>query len=317
MTWEEMNIGMHVLSSILILAMLYSLFVLPLVVLFNYLCIRFSLEQKVVLMITLVPAGIMLAGSFGFLGVIAALLSLGFSSFLGWKFRWSYQKLFLVNFGLIFILTSITVLNMGLVYYTQNIGIEDLIKNFEKTIQNQNFDIKKLGISSATDLANFKDMLRKSFELMALLGPFLTALFSLVMSLILSIFLQYFWRKYQGIIRKNNFANVFLPEKFILIMIAGFACVLLGQLFPNHLVKFIGWNLVFIMVFVYFFQGLSLFYYYGKKWKLDNWLIPAILFLILFFSLNIIFPMIIMLAILGTLDFWKDFRKLNQLEREA
>lgn len=313
MVIEGLFRGIQISSSVILLGLFFSLISLLFVLPLNYLFTRFSFDKRTVIIVTAVPIGIIIVGSFGFLSIPGMILGLILSVYLGWVFRWSFQRLLVINFLLIFALGALGVISVHLVYSFQNLGFDDILKDFDKFIETGVVSLDQLGIKSDEELRIFKRDIKKSMVMSKLMAPFLLVIFSLVTSLFVTWSVQFFWLRYQGaVIKKRDFTNIYLPEKMILILISGLALVLLDHFQPSYGIKFSGWNLVLIMSVAYGLQGFSLVYFYFKRWQKEN-LIPIIMIgAFLIFGVYWLLPLMLIFTVMGTLDFWGDFRKLEK-----
>ncbi|MBI2980788.1 MAG: DUF2232 domain-containing protein [Deltaproteobacteria bacterium] len=84
---------------------------------------------------------------------------------------------------------------------------------------------------------------------------------------------------------------------------------LLGQFFPAlDPFSWITLNLLIVVGTLYFFQGLSIFLFFLKKW-----LTPFMRMAVLFLMMTFLQPLALFLVLVGLFDFWFDFRKLKKM----
>ncbi len=94
-------------------------------------------------------------------------------------------------------------------------------------------------------------------------------------------------------------------DKTVWLIISAAGCVLI----PLEFVKYLGLNILIIMLFIYLMQGLSIINYFFDRKQIS--------FLFRFLGYFLIFVqqiMLILVIALGLIDVWADFRKLRQMK---
>lgn len=124
----------------------------------------------------------------------------------------------------------------------------------------------------------------------------------------------------KSIKKKPLFINIFYiktPEHYIWIFLLSCFLVFISFYSKNQLFKIIAINFAFISAFIYIIEGGLIFLYKFFSLKI-NFIIK---FIILFVLLNLSFYyfkyVIVLFCALGILDYWLDFRKINQLNNKS
>ncbi|MBW2636173.1 MAG: DUF2232 domain-containing protein [Deltaproteobacteria bacterium] len=81
---------------------------------------------------------------------------------------------------------------------------------------------------------------------------------------------------------------------------------------PVKAVKIIGLNILIVLIFIYMLQGLSIVSFYFKK-KNMPWFIRGFGYFLIFAQQILLFLVIV----LGLIDVWVDFRKLEKVEPDT
>ncbi len=115
-------------------------------------------------------------------------------------------------------------------------------------------------------------------------------------------------------VKTESFGKVVLPFVWIWLFIVNLALLMLNAYTLGRFeLEAILTNFLIIFAAAFFFQGLAVLHYYLKRFALDTWiLVLGYLSLLLVFQ-----PFALVLSLIGILDAWFDFRKLNVLLPKA
>lgn len=277
------------------------------VLLLNYILARFSADARFVFIIAIAVIAVLMFLSGGMAGFDALFVALTASVYIGWKFRWSYERLFLVNFLIVFLLSTSS---LWMYHLRFELSVDSILQSVQKAVDMKQIDPELFGLSGgATGMRELEIGIRKIWSLVQILYPFLIFLFSTIVALFITPIFHFFWRKYQGAVhQKGDFQLFFLPDKLILLYLVSFLFIALDLNSTNDWSKFLGWNLLLISLLIYFFQGMAVWYFFSIQWKFNKYFS---IFIVLAILLLGVVPLITLLAILGTVDYWIDFRKIQ------
>ena len=234
--------------------------------------------------------------------------------FKDFKFN-SYNKTYyaLITYSLSIAIIAIILLQIG--YFNK------IFQEFIKTTNNDfNEIIKNLQNKDnpASEIMNLQNMLSSIIYLMRNCYPAIIVYSCSIFYIFNFIFSAFFISK--NIAKKPVFINIFFiktPEHYIWIFL--FACLLafVSFYYKNPLFKFITRNLALISAFIYIVEGGLIFLYKLLISKMNIILKSLILFigLYIFIILEMILFFPIILAGLGILDYWFDFRKTDQFKK--
>ncbi len=79
-----------------------------------------------------------------------------------------------------------------------------------------------------------------------------------------------------------------------------------ASFFLTGIIQLVADNMLIVLMFIYFFHGISIILFFLNKYKLPSWIRIGVYFLLIIQP-----PFQILLAFAGILDQWVDFRKLN------
>jgi hypothetical protein len=102
-----------------------------------------------------------------------------------------------------------------------------------------------------------------------------------------------------------------IKEHSIFIFIAGWLVVLLVDRNSNDFLYLSGLNIALILSSIYLIQAIGIIKYLFIKKNVPFIVIPISFFLFLFFGVEYFLFVLIVLSGIGIIDFWADFRKLN------
>ena len=104
-----------------------------------------------------------------------------------------------------------------------------------------------------------------------------------------------------------------LKDQWIWVLIGSAAVLFLNlYLLDSSVIGFITSNILLVLLFVYFFYGLTIVAFYLQKRQ------SSLLKLSIYFLIFVFFQIVaVVIVILGIFDFWVDFRKLKQKEKET
>jgi len=110
------------------------------------------------------------------------------------------------------------------------------------------------------------------------------------------------WKK-TAVLAADDLALWKIPDKLVWFVIASGALILL----PVESFRIAGLNLIAIFLFIYFFQGLSIVYFFFQK-KQAPLFLRGIIYTLIFIQQILL----LMVVALGFFDLWVDFRKINR-----
>lgn len=99
-----------------------------------------------------------------------------------------------------------------------------------------------------------------------------------------------------------EYRNWLVPDKFVWVLITAGIILLIG----SGTLRDLGLCVCFISGVIYFFQGLAILFHYFNKWK-----IPNLLRIIMVLVIIIQTMAFLLVAVVGLIDTWKDFRQLR------
>jgi hypothetical protein len=102
-----------------------------------------------------------------------------------------------------------------------------------------------------------------------------------------------------------------MDDRLIYVLIAGWAAFLMVDKTRFHTLNMAALNTALIFSFLYIVQAMGIIKFFAMKKNIPVWVIPlgALMLISLFAQLLLFFA--VMLASLGAIDFWADFRKLE------
>lgn len=171
---------------------------------------------------------------------------------------------------------------------------------------------------SDSDKKKLLDNIDDSFETITNIIPFSYFLNALVFSLISFYIIRTFFIR--------NFAQKDPVEKgieffkisdyFIFILIAGWSAVLLIDRSKYSIPFITGLNIALILTSLYLIQAFGIIKFFLQKKKIPSYILFVIFFVLILIGFEFVLFVLIVIAGLGILDFWSDFRGLeNQKEK--
>ncbi|MBU1076115.1 MAG: YybS family protein [Spirochaetes bacterium] len=118
------------------------------------------------------------------------------------------------------------------------------------------------------------------------------------------------------VIKKPAFFNLFYiktPEHYIWLFLTSCLFVILSFYFRKPLFKIISINIALIGAFIYIMEGSLIFVYKILKLRFHFFLKIVLLFILFQISFSYLQYAALFFGALGILDYWFDFRKINQL----
>jgi len=191
------------------------------------------------------------------------------------------------------------------------------VKNVDLFAESQQRFIAYVQNSPAgVDQKKKEEMLRQIEESMTVirdLVPFSYFLNSLIFSAFAFLVLRMLARKFtNGAITGGKGLEYFrMDDRLIYVLIAGWAAFLMVDKTRFHTLNMAALNTALIFSFLYIVQAMGIIKFFAMKKNIPVWVIPlgALMLISLFAQLLLFFA--VMLASLGAIDFWADFRKLE------
>jgi hypothetical protein len=173
---------------------------------------------------------------------------------------------------------------------------EVIKNNLELSVKSSLDLLLKKYPANSTDLLQITEFIKQSKSLYLNYNYTFSVFFAILMTFVGIMFLKH--------IKNDRFELFFVPNYLAYILIIG----LVSMVFPQT--RYTGENILIPVAGFFFIQGLAVtWFYYGK-------LLRSSLLLIILFSLALVLNpyLVILIAIVGIVDFWFDLRKLNKLE---
>ncbi len=196
----------------------------------------------------------------------------------------------------------------GLVIFAGMTGEEEsAIKHLENTLRKEAEGyipvLEKTG-ESPESIKDFREFIDRAAPELARVFPAFILVSSLVGAVINFLTVRFLWLRFYS---RKYFEGVevgrwMLPDALVWGLIGGFGFLFLGDGF----LRTVGMNLVFILLFFYFLQGLVVVAHILAAKALPKWVWIIVFFLVL---LNPLFMGLVMG--LGLFDIWVDFRKIR------
>lgn len=189
-----------------------------------------------------------------------------------------------------------------------NIAIE--LENNLKNILDVQVDMFKDMDLTNLELQRVKDLLENAYKYMLMIVPSMIIIVALLISYINYYLSAILLRKINiGVVNIPRFSKFRLPNNIV----PGILIMFLGAYLTKNIEGFnfdaILANLVLLVGFMIYIQGLSVIDYLMAKKKVAN------AFRIVFLLISVFFtPLVSIISILGLLDIFIDFRKINKLK---
>jgi len=203
-----------------------------------------------------------------------------------------------------------TLLTINIIGYITGISFVDQINaSFAEVIQMQLNMTKDMGLSSY-ELSQIRNIFRTTMEYMIIIIPA-----TIIISSLFTAYINY-W--VSGAILKRlghktvpipKFIHFRLPNNIILGTVVIFLATALTRLLKIFYYNTIFINVVILVSFVFFIQGLAVIVYLMNRVKMNKFLKGILIFLII---INI--PLSFIISFIGVLDVIFDFRKLKKAE---
>jgi uncharacterized protein YybS (DUF2232 family) len=153
-------------------------------------------------------------------------------------------------------------------------------------------------------------------EMMKDIIPFGTFIYSVLFSALSFYVVKSFLQRTVGAKAISGLELFRLNDYFIFVLIAGWAVVLLIDKSDYYIPYLTGLNCALIATLLYIIQSLGVIKFYLMKRGFPPYLAPLFLVLLVLMGKEVTAFGAILLAGLGTLDFWADFRKLDKPKPE-
>lgn len=190
-----------------------------------------------------------------------------------------------------------------------------LYKNFDQVVDSKNRIVQIVTASELPDAEKkeFVSQVENSIGLMKDIVPFTYFLNSVIISLFCFFILKLLLNKYAniGVPAANGIEFFKLNDYFIFALIAGWILVLLADKSRFYYLHTAGLNLGLAFSVLYFIQSIGIIKYFLNNKGLPNFLIPLSFTVILILGVEAILFFSVILASMGALDFWADFRKFE------
>jgi hypothetical protein len=217
------------------------------------------------------------------------------------------------------------------------------LKNYKNMdiLQNSKNGILSLLEGNEVTESEKKEIIRKvddSLEIIVQIIPFAYFVNSLLLSMVSLFFLKFIFKKFfkSEDIKKNKESNkrlnstdmngIGIPgnsslkletfkikEHSIFGFIAGWLIVLLVDRNPNDFLYISGLNIALILTGLYLIQAIGIVKYLFVKKNIPAIVVPIAFFIFLLFGIEYFTFVLIVLSGVGIIDFWADFRKLNEV----
>ena len=203
---------------------------------------------------------------------------------------------------------SIEILAASSVVFFIIIAIE--LENNLKNILDVQVDMFKDMDLTNLELQRVKDLLENAYKYMLMIVPSMIIIAALLISYINYYLSAILLRKINiGVVNIPRFSKFRLPNNIV----PGILIMFLGAYLTKNIEGFnfdaILANLVLLVGFMIYIQGLSVIDYLMAKKKVAN------AFRIVFLLISVFFtPLVSIISILGLLDIFIDFRKINKLK---
>lgn len=302
--------GLHILASIILLAIMSSLVYLAFVLLSNYLLGRNGASVRTAGWIFLLPAGVLMGISVGTWALIALFFVLAWSYYWVWHRRFSIQKIFWVNALVISGLVGISVV-LYFVFFDWN--VTKIVAFFDEAMASSGIDWQSLGVATKTDKLMVKEQIKKNLLIAKMIYPGLVFFYGVMVSLLMLPIMSTFWRRFHGSVpAKSNYLRFRLPDYAIFILLGGIALVVWYVNQSEYWLGFLGWNILMIILLFYALQGGAVSIHYIHKWQMQRFFFFVTLFLLLFLGSYLVVALYLLWGIIGVADFWLDARGLQK-----
>jgi len=124
-------------------------------------------------------------------------------------------------------------------------------------------------------------------------------------------FLDYFFYKFKGVPKLEGLESFKVNDYFIFVLIISWLFSLFFYETKNSLLYLVGLNVALISTLLYVVQALGIISFFIKKRGRRTTMFFILLFLSFFMGIEVVVFISIILAGVGALDLWADFRKLN------
>ncbi|MBN2402283.1 MAG: DUF2232 domain-containing protein [Spirochaetes bacterium] len=247
--------------------------------------------------------------------IIISLVIIGASA--GYTFRNNKNLLFFIFVSSL----SITFIFTFNHYYQKNSkNIDVLINSKERLVEILNEDN-----ISESERRQMIQRIDETIELVEYVVPFAYFINAFIFSFFGLYFLKFILNKHKKSEKKNSakgekdIAGINLEgierfkvtEYLIFLFIAGWFTVLLVDRTENYFLYMAGLNIALILSSFYLIQAFGIIKFFLQKKGMPFSIIPAIILSFIFFGIEYLIFILILLSSLGAIDFWVDFRKLG------
>jgi uncharacterized protein YybS (DUF2232 family) len=196
----------------------------------------------------------------------------------------------------------------GLVIFTGIVGKEEsLSKYLENALKQEAEEYIKVIEKSGETLEKIKDIreyIDQTAPLLASIFPAFILVSSLVGAVINFLAARYLWLRFYS---RQYFEGVdvsrfLFPDELVWVLIGSVGALFVGE----GMLQTIGLNLAFVLLVLYFFQGLAIAIHILREKAFPKWV------WVIVFGLILLQPMFMGLVIgFGLFDIWVDFRKIR------
>lgn len=217
----------------------------------------------------------------------------------------------------IFLTYSLTIVLLIIILLQFNY-FNELFQKMIKSNLDESFNFMMNNMQSQNKIADLKEIKILYFNLLKNYFPFI--IFYIISIFIIFNFLFGTFFISKNIAKKPVFINIFFiktPEHYIWIFLSACLLAFVSFYYKNPLFKFITRNFALISAFIYIIEGGLIFLYKFLIIKMNMILKSLTLFIgiYLFIKFQMILFVPIILAGLGILDYWFDFRKTDQFKK--
>ena len=141
--------------------------------------------------------------------------------------------------------------------------------------------------------------------------PFSSFIYALILSALAFMGMSFIFPRFKFTRPVKGLEYFRLHDYSILALLGGWGVFLLTNRNDYHAINTIALNIALMSTVLYIIQAMGVIKFYIKKKGLPIYLFPLLFFIVIFLGIETVVFFSVLLAGLGTLDFWADFRKIE------
>ena len=227
-------------------------------------------------------------------------------SFVGYTLRAGKSLQFFVLISALIVSLAYT----GNFFYLKQVKGVDIMQAAKQTMI-ETFSTSDLTIEKKNEMLVSLDQV---MEITEKIIPFTTFIYALFLSFLTFFIAKLLLSNVKDSLKIQGITLFRVNDYTIFVLIAGIAALLYFDSNVDMTIFIVGLNAVLITATLYFLQALGVIGFFLSKKGLPLYIMPVFFVLLLFTGIGVVLFITIMLAGLGALDLWADFRKIGDTQ---